>query len=151
EDVRSGLGQPELAAHHRSLQSRWHEVVPGRTRQRRPGSVRKPQDQPRPDEGHGPELIGCMHEAPSRRVQRMGTRLTWRRFRDALTVIMTGPLMTPAVNAWQSDLFPAGWSATPDKSFESDRTIADFSHAGYMQGDKPIPNQDDANVFNVVT
>lgn len=59
--------------------------------------------------------------------------------------------MTPAVNAWQSELYPAGWSATPDKSFESDRIIADFSHAGYMQGDKPIPNQDDAKVFNVVT
>ncbi|RXF69660.1 hypothetical protein EKH83_10385 [Arcticibacter tournemirensis] len=41
---------------------------------------------------------------------------------------------------WRSELYPANWKSSQDKTFYSDMLIQDFSYAGYHRGEKEIPS-----------
>lgn len=51
---------------------------------------------------------------------------------------------------WQSELYQSNWSPTPDKSFEEDKIIQDFSYAGYMKSERPLPALNNTFTYNVV-
>lgn len=40
---------------------------------------------------------------------------------------------------WRSTLYPEDWAPPTQASFESDRLVQDFSHAGYGRGEVPLP------------
>jgi hypothetical protein len=40
---------------------------------------------------------------------------------------------------WRSTLYPENWTPPAQASFESDRLVQDFSHAGYGRGEVPLP------------
>lgn len=64
-----------------------------------------------------------------------------------------GPAQLQAAAAWRSSLYPSGWlpigaggSATADGKF-----LNDFSYAGYLTGDTPVPTTVGANITRSVS
>lgn len=73
-----------------------------------------------------------------------------RRF-AALALTLIFGFMTPApLHAWESQLFGPAWAPEPPLSFYSDKVLQDFSHAGYHNGNRPIPSEPPGPVFDAV-
>lgn len=51
---------------------------------------------------------------------------------------------------WSTPLYGDDWSPTSALSFETDKILQDFSHAGYASGEKPIPDSSALERFDVV-
>lgn len=50
---------------------------------------------------------------------------------------------------WTSELYDAAWVPLPDRLFDSEKLVQDFSFAGYHRGERPIPSVT-GPVFDVV-
>ncbi len=61
----------------------------------------------------------------------------------AAALAITTLALSPESHAWRSSLYPADWvpphQLDPPPSFEDDRIIQDFSHAGYHRSETPLP------------
>ena len=64
----------------------------------------------------------------------------------ALVLIIPALLSAADSASWRSTLYPENW--TPGFTDEEGRFLHDFSHAGYRQGEAPIPDRAD-NVIDV--
>lgn len=66
-----------------------------------------------------------------------------------LATAATAPTPSPA-EPWSSSLYGPDWLPEPSASFATDKIIQDFSYAGYSMGERDLPGQTDAPVFDVV-